>query len=131
MANNLCKRIRTKRVYAPAEPDDGARVLVDRLWPRGLRKSDAVLTLWLKEIAPSADLRKWFGHDPARWEAFGRRYDSELAQNHEAINQIMALLEHGPVTLLFAAHDVEHNNAVVLAKYLERRSGTRHAPRNA
>lgn len=131
MENGLSARIRTKRVYAPAEPEDGARVLVDRLWPRGLRKSDAGLTLWLKEIAPSADLRKWFGHDPARWPEFGRRYNAELALNNEAIEQILMLLKQGPVTLLFAAHDMEQNNAVVLAKYLERVSKHRHVARNA
>lgn len=127
MRNNLGKSIRTKRVYAPAEPGDGARVLVDRLWPRGLRKSDAALTLWLKEIAPSAELRKWFDHDPARWVEFGRRYRAELARNNAAITQILTLLEHGPVTLLFATHDVEQNNAGVLAKYLARMSVGRHA----
>src|SRR3546814_1118826 len=104
--------IRVKRVYDADEEDDGARVLVDRLWPRGLSKDKVALTLWLKDIAPSTELRKWFGHEPARWEAFGDRYRAELKGNAEAVEQLDALLQHGAVTLLYSAHDTEHNQAV-------------------
>src|SRR3546814_16362514 len=97
--------IRVKRVYDADEEDDGARVLVDRLWPRGLSKDKVALTLWLKDIAPSTELRKWFGHEPARWEAFGDRYRAELKGNAEAVEQLDALLQHGAVTLLYSAHD--------------------------
>jgi uncharacterized protein YeaO (DUF488 family) len=110
--------IRIKRVYDPADAADGTRVLVDRLWPRGLRKENAVLTLWLKEIAPSPDLRKWFGHDPARWTEFSQRYRAELAHNDEAVAKAVDLAERGPLTLLYAAHDTAHNHALVLAAYL-------------
>ena len=111
--------IRIKRVYDPPGDQDGARVLVDRLWPRGLGKEAAALTLWLKEVAPSPALRTWFGHDPARWEEFRRRYLAELAGNgDEALGRLLALARHEPVTLLYAAHDTAHNNAVVLAAYL-------------
>lgn len=110
--------IRTKRIYDPPDGDDGARVLVDRLWPRGLTKDRAALTLWLKEVAPSPTLRKWFGHDPARWVEFGRRYRVELARDDDAIAQLVDLSKRGPLTLLYAAHDTEHNQARVLAAYL-------------
>lgn len=107
--------------YNPVDAADGARVLVDRLWPRGLSKDKAAVTLWLKEIAPSAELRTWFGHDPARWVEFERRYRAELAGNDAAVAQLTELLQHGPVTLLYAAHDSAHNNAVILAAYLPAR----------
>ena len=110
--------IRIKRVYDPPAEDDGVRVLVDRLWPRGVRKEDAAVTLWLKDIAPSTELRKWFGHDPARWAEFGRRYRAELKHNEEAVAHLVALSARGPVTLVYGAHDVEHNHALVLAGYL-------------
>lgn len=113
--------IRLKRAYDPADRDDGARILVDRLWPRGVRKDDLKLTLWLKEIAPTAELREWFGHDPARFEEFARRYRSELDANAEAVARIEEYLRHGRVTLLYAAHDVAHNDAVVLDGYLRAR----------
>ena len=111
--------IRIKRVYDPPEASDGVRVLVDRLWPRGLRKEDAALKLWLKEIAPSAELRKWFGHDPGRWLEFKRRYSEELSRNEPAISCLENLLKQRRVTLLYAAHDTEHNNALVLASFLQ------------
>lgn len=114
------QNIRIKRVYDPTEEKDGARVLVDRLWPRGLRKEDVAMTLWLKEIAPSSELRTWFRHDPARWTEFGRRYRAELARNEDAVAQLAALSSCGPLTLLYAAHDVAHNHAIVLAAYLRR-----------
>jgi uncharacterized protein YeaO (DUF488 family) len=110
--------IRIKRVYDLPAKDDGVRVLVDRLWPRGLRKEDAAVTLWLKEIAPSAELRKWFGHDPARWREFSHRYRAELAHNEEAVAHLVALSARGPVTLVYGAHDIEHNHALVLVDYL-------------
>lgn len=110
--------IRVKRIYDAPSEADGARVLVDRLWPRGLRKDQAALNLWLKEIAPSSDLRVWFGHKPERFAAFSQRYRAELEQNGEAIARLEALLRHGPVTLLYAAHDETYNHARVLATYL-------------
>lgn len=110
--------IRIKRVYDPPARGDGARVLVDRLWPRGVSKEHAALTLWLKEVAPSPDLRIWFGHDPARWGEFERRYRAELAHNPDAVAQLAVLSRQGPLTLLYAAHDEAHNQAVVLAEYL-------------
>lgn len=111
--------IAIKRVYEPAADSDGQRVLVDRLWPRGVRKEDARLDEWLKEIAPSDELRKWFGHDPERWTEFQKRYREELKGKGEALEQLRALTAKGKVTLLFGAHDEKHNNAVVLADYLK------------
>lgn len=111
--------IAIKRVYEPAEESDGQRVLVDRLWPRGVRKEDGRLDLWLKEIAPSDELRKWFGHDPERWAEFQKRYREELKGKGEAVEQLRGLIAKGKVTLLFGAHDEKHNNAVVLADYLK------------
>ena len=113
--------IRIKRVYADAAPDDGARILVDRLWPRGVAKDKAELTLWLKEAAPSSALRSWFGHDPKRWEEFRRRYRAELDGNPEPIAQLAEFARHGAVTLLYGAKDEAHNQAVVLAEYLRAR----------
>ena len=107
-----------KRIYEPPAADDGQRVLVDRIWPRGVSKEDAALTLWLKEIAPSDALRKWFGHEPERWAEFQKRYASELDENGEAVAQLRALLGEGRMTLLYGAHDATHNNAVALAEYL-------------
>ena len=115
---NTVSDIRIKRVYDPPDKNDGARVLVDRLWPRGLPKESAALTLWLKEIAPSPELRKWFGHDPPRWVEFGRRYGAELAHNREGVARLADLSMRGTLTLLYAAHDVGHNHALVLEAYL-------------
>lgn len=114
--------IRLKRIYDPTSGDDGARVLIDRLWPRGIRKESAKLTLWLKEIAPSPELRKWFGHDPARFDEFSHRYRIELDANKEAVGRIDDLLKLGGVTLLYAAHDPVHNHARVLVDYLRART---------
>ena len=111
--------IRIKRVYEPAAAADGQRVLIDRVWPRGISKEKARLTLWLKDIAPSTDLRKWFGHKPERWEEFRRRYAEELDGMGEPMRELAALLEHGRVTLLYGAHEERYNNAVVLADYLK------------
>lgn len=108
-----------KRIYEPKGPEDGYRVLVDRLWPRGISKDAAALDLWAKEIAPSEDLRKWFGHDPQRWAEFRRRYKAELTAHAEMLQALRDQNEMGPVTLLFAAKDEAHNQAVVLKEVLE------------
>ncbi|PBB98555.1 DUF488 domain-containing protein [Mesorhizobium sp. WSM3862] len=112
--------VAVKRVYDASERSDGQRVLVDRVWPRGVSKKDAALDLWLKEIAPSTELRKWFGHDLERWPEFQKRYRAELDGNEEAVAQLRELLRHGKVTLLFGAHDEARNNAVALMGYLRR-----------
>ena len=117
--------VRLKRIYGPPCAADGRRILVERLWPRGLRKQDAKLDLWLKEIAPSPELRRWFGHDPARWTDFCERYRAELDQRSEALDQLEALSRDGPVTLLFAARDEARNSAVVLKAVLEEQSAGR------
>lgn len=115
---------RLKRIHDPAARDDGYRVLVDRVWPRGLRKADAAIDAWMKEIAPSTELRKWFGHDPARWDEFRRRYHAELDALPERVAELRDRASKGAVTLCYAARDREHNNAVALKQYLERpRSG--------
>ncbi|HEY1212340.1 MAG TPA: DUF488 domain-containing protein [Bryobacteraceae bacterium] len=106
--------VRIKRAYEPAVPSDGFRILVDRLWPRGLSKAKAHIDLWLKEIAPSPELRTWFGHDPAKWKGFRSRYLSELRGKNEEIDQIRAKAKEGVVTLVYAAKDEQHNDAVVL-----------------
>jgi uncharacterized protein YeaO (DUF488 family) len=110
--------IKLKRVYEKPEPADGTRILVDRLWPRGLSKAKAKLDLWLKEIAPSTELRKWFGHDPNKWRGFRQRYKSELKGHGEQIALIKSKARSGAVTLLYAARDQEHNEAVVLTELL-------------
>ena len=109
-----------KRVYDEQEPGDGTRVLVERLWPRGLSKERAHIDVWLKEIAPSRELRTWFGHDPEKFAEFRRRYETELASEtgQAALARLRELAKQGPVTLVFAAHDTEHNNAVVLRNLL-------------
>lgn len=110
--------VRLKRAYEPAAEGDGTRILVDRLWPRGVSKADAALDRWLKEIAPSTSLREWFGHDPARWQEFRRRYKQELQQHAAELEELRALARHGTVTLLYGARDEEHNDAVVLRDVL-------------
>ena len=115
--------IRIKRAYSAAA-DDGTRVLVDRLWPRGVSKEKAHLDLWLKEIAPSTELRKWFHHDPTLWDEFRQRYVHELENNPEAVSRLSALVHDGRVTLIYGARDEEHNEAVVLKEYLERLGGS-------
>jgi uncharacterized protein YeaO (DUF488 family) len=115
----MSKTIAIKRVYEPAAKGDGTRVLVDRVWPRGVTKEKAALDLWLKEIAPSTGLRKWFGHDPARWAEFRKRYGDELDSNGQVVEQLLGLIAKGPVTLLYSAHDAERNQAVALLDYLK------------
>ncbi|MFA5588948.1 MAG: DUF488 domain-containing protein [Dehalobacterium sp.] len=112
--------IQIKRVYEELGDDDGHRILIDRLWPRGISKENAHIDLWLKEIAPSTELRKWFNHDPEKWEEFKKLYRDELSEKKEMINQIKELEQkHETVTLLFSAKDTEHANAKVLLEVLE------------
>ena len=112
-------KISIKRVYEEPAAADGTRVLVDRLWPRGLTKEKAKVDLWLKEIAPSTGLRKWFGHDASKWGDFKRRYREELKENTDQVARLEAEMKRGPITLLYAAKDVEHNEAVVLMELLK------------
>lgn len=113
--------IQLKRVYEPYSEKDGYRVLVDRLWPRGVSKEKAHLSLWLKEIAPSTQLRKWFGHDPKKWEEFMKRYKEELVNKKELTTQLKNLeKEHKQMTLLYGAKDTEHNEALVLLELLKK-----------
>ncbi|MGE3152841.1 MAG: DUF488 domain-containing protein [Nitrospiraceae bacterium] len=111
--------IRIKRVYEPAARGDGARFLVDRLWPRAVKKEELRLAGWLKDVAPSGSLRKWFGHDPKRWTEFQHRYRAELDDNPDGWQSLLEAAREGTVTLLCAAHDLKHNNAVALKAYLE------------
>ena len=119
-AQNMNSMIQIKRVYEQRGEEDGYRILIDRLWPRGVSKEKAGVDLWLKEIAPSTELRKWYGHDPEKWNEFKKRYRKELADNKELIKQIADLeKEHGKVTLLFAAKEKEYSQAVVLIDLLK------------
>ena len=110
--------LRMKRAYESAEPEDGARILVDRLWPRGVSKDKAHLDDWMKDIAPSTELRQWFGHDSDRWTEFRKRYRAELQGHGEQLDRIRALARKGVVTLVYSARDEEHNDAVVLKEVL-------------
>ncbi len=110
--------VKFKRAYEPSAADDGARILIDRLWPRGVKKVDAAIDEWIKDIAPSSALRKWFGHDPARWQEFRSRYAVEVHQHPEQLDRLRALARQGPITLVFSAHDQVHNDAVVLRDFL-------------
>jgi uncharacterized protein YeaO (DUF488 family) len=112
--------IRLKRVYDAPAKADGRRVLVDRIWPRGLTKQEARIDEWLKEIAPSTTLRKGFGHDPARWKEFKKRYAAELDDHRDRVEQLSRAAKRRTVTLLFGARDTKHNNAVALKEYIER-----------
>lgn len=108
-----------KRIYEPKDKNDGYRVLVDRLWPRGLSKEKASIDLWMKDIAPSNELRKWFAHDPAKWNEFKSKYKKELADKKDLLAELNTLeSQHKKLTLLYSAHDQEHNQAVVLAETL-------------
>jgi uncharacterized protein YeaO (DUF488 family) len=111
--------IRVKRAYEPSSRADGQRILVERLWPRGLSKARAAIDLWLKDVAPSPALRKWFGHDPAKWKEFQRRYRRELKANAEAVDELRCKAKRGTITLIYAARDEQHNSAVLLKEFLE------------
>jgi len=112
--------IQIKRVYEPASPNDGYRVLIDRLWPRGVSRQSAKLDEWVKELAPSTELRQWFGHDPGRFEEFRRRYLEELRDERSRLTALRRRARDGALTLVYSAHDTEHNDAVVLAQTLRR-----------
>jgi len=116
-------KLQVKRIYDKAEGGDGFRILVDRLWPRGVSKENAKIDEWCKEIAPSDALRKWFGHVPERWEEFKRKYGRELDAKGELVRSIAARSRKGRVTLLYGAKDAAHNNAVALKEYIEARGG--------
>ena len=111
--------LKTKRAYEPAEVSDGARFLVDRLWPRGIKKEALEMKAWLKDVAPSPALRQWFAHDPAKWQEFQQRYRAELESDPEAWQPILEAAKQGDVTLLYSARDTEHNSAVLLKAFLE------------
>jgi uncharacterized protein YeaO (DUF488 family) len=112
--------IKVKRIYESPTPGhgDGKRILIDRLWPRGLRKNEVIIDYWMKEIAPSSELRKWFGHDPAKWEEFKKRYRLELEGKKELLEEVRRDAGRGTVTILYGAKDTEHNNGVVLKEFL-------------
>jgi uncharacterized protein YeaO (DUF488 family) len=116
--------LKIKRVYETPSKTDGTRVLVDRVWPRGLTKERAAVDLWLKDIAPTGALRKWFGHEASRWDEFQDRYRAELDTNDEAVSRLREVMAQGPVTLLYGAHDQEHNNATALLAYITSMSRT-------
>lgn len=114
------KAIKLKRAYEAPEASDGKRILVERLWPRGVSKSEAALDFWMKEIAPSTELRKWYNHQLERWDAFQEKYKAELKQNPEAVSELYRICQHNPVTFVYAARDEHHNSAVVLKDFLEK-----------
>jgi uncharacterized protein YeaO (DUF488 family) len=114
------KTIKIKRIYEPPAKDDGIRILVDRLWPRGLSKEKAKINLWLKEIAPSDQLRKWYGHDPKKWTEFREKYSSELKDKDELIQLITRKLKEGTITFLYSSKEDKLNNAVALKDYIEK-----------
>jgi uncharacterized protein YeaO (DUF488 family) len=115
--------VHVKRIYEPKARGDGTRILVDRLWPRGVRKAEADVDIWMKEIAPSSELRRWFGHDPARWDEFKARYRDELLENPSAVEALGREMQKASVTLLYAAKDEEHNHAIALAEFLAKHPG--------
>ena len=123
--------IKLKRAYDSASNDDGIRFLVERLWPRGVKKTALRLDAWLKDVAPSTGLRQWFSHDPAKWTEFQRRYRRELDATPEALEPILKAARRGRVTLVYSSRDAEHNNAVVLKAYAEARISGRHKARQA
>ena len=114
-------KIRIKRVYEQPDKDDGVRILVDRLWPRGLTKEKAAVDLWLKEIAPSTELRKWFGHDPEKWKSFRGRYETEIRHNYDLVKVLKDKAKGRTLTLVYGARDQKHNEALVLKRFLEKR----------
>ena len=111
-------QVRIKRAYEPPAPEDGTRVLIDRVWPRGIKKEDLSIDQWNKELAPSTELRQWFGHDPALWQEFKQRFAAELQPQAEGLEALRALARKGTVTLVYGAHDEAHNNAVALRELL-------------
>jgi uncharacterized protein YeaO (DUF488 family) len=113
--------VRLKRAYEPASPSDGVRILVDRLWPRGVSKADAAIDQWAKELSPSTALRRWFGHDPERWDEFRKRYAVEVNRQSARLEQLRALALSAPITLVFSARDEAHNDAVALRDFILRR----------
>ena len=117
----VCCMIKLKRAYDRASRDDGVRYLVERLWPRGIKKTELELDGWLKEVAPSPGLRKWFGHDPEKWPQFRQRYFAELKTHEESLEPLLQAARRGSVTLVFSSHDTEHNAAVALRDYLKMR----------
>ena len=119
VAINELGRITLKRVYDSVLPTDGRRLLVERLWPRGVSKAKLRVDAWLKEVGPSTELRQWFSHDPGKWSEFRRRYFRELDSRPEAWQPIVSAARHGSVTLVYSSHDTEHNNAVALKEYIE------------
>ena len=121
-ADLLETQYRIKRVYDPVSDSDGTRLLVERLWPRGVKKTSLEIKDWLKDVGPSTELRKWFSHDPAKWDEFCRRYHAELQANPDAWQPIIEAARRGPVTLIYSSHDAEHNNAVALQDFLNHRS---------
>jgi len=123
--------IKLKRAYEPVGRDDGVRFLVERLWPRGVKKNALRLEAWLKDVAPSTELRKWFRHDPAKWSEFQRRYRAELDANAGALEPILKAARRGRVALVYSSHDQDHNNAVVLKAYLESRLASKRTDRAA
>ena len=125
MTRLAAENIKLKRAYEPPAKGDGARILVDRLWPRGLRKADAAIDHWIKDIAPSTELRKWFGHDPTRWQEFRQRYADEIHKHPGHLDELRAFARSGRITIVFGAHDETHNNAVVLRDILLGRIGAR------
>ena len=112
------KNVSLKRAYEPPARSDGTRILIDRLWPRGIKKDVAKIDEWMKNISPTSELRTWFGHDPARWSEFRRRYKAELRRHPKELERLRTLARQGPLTLVFAAHDEAHNDAVVLKEVL-------------
>jgi uncharacterized protein YeaO (DUF488 family) len=112
--------VNLKRAYEPPAPDDGTRILIDRLWPRGISKERAAIDQWMKDISPSTELRKWFGHDPARWNEFRRRYAQEVHKNSDLLDHLRSLARQGPITLVYSAHDEKHNDAVELRELILR-----------
>ena len=113
--------IHLKRAYEDSDPADGERILVERLWPRGLTKARAAVDLWLKDVAPSPELRRWFGHDPARWKQFEQRYWKELRAKQEVVDLLASKARSGTITLVYAARDQEHNSALALKEFLDQR----------
>jgi uncharacterized protein YeaO (DUF488 family) len=113
--------VKIKRVYDEASPDDGSRILIDRLWPRGIKKDEAKIDEWIKDIAPSNELRKWFAHDPSKWQEFRKRYMEELKDQSNLVEILINRAKRGNITLIFSARDTEYNNAVVLSELISKR----------